>query len=190
MQRRNLFIGIVLITFGVLFLLDNLGIAEMGDVIHNFWPLILILWGLSIVLRGRTKSPTMHAEVAQSIEHELLHQSSVFGSMFVSVTSQNFKGGSVSTVFGDCDIDLSHSVIAEGEHELRVHGVFGDTSIILPQGAGVAVTASSTFGSITVLGQRKDGMMSDLQVTSNEYQASTKRLKISVSKVFGDARIG
>src|SRR5436190_19902953 len=104
MQRRNLFVGVVLITFGVLFLLDNLGVAEMGDVIHDFWPLILILWGLSIVMRGRTKTSGGRAITAQPVESDLLQQSSVVGAMFVSVTSQNFKGGSVSTVFGDCDI--------------------------------------------------------------------------------------
>src|SRR5437870_669625 len=139
MQRRNLFVGVVLITFGVLFLLDNLGIADMGDVIHNFWPLILTLWGLSIVMRGRSKASVREASVPRSVESELLHESNVFGDMFVSVTSQNFKGGSISTVFGDCDVDLSHSVIADGEHELKVHGVFGDTSIILSKDAAVSI---------------------------------------------------
>ena len=189
-MRRNYFVGIVLITFGVLFLLDNLGVANFGDMIHDYWPLILILWGLSILLRRKTSPGESSAIVADSLDRELVHESNVFGNIFLSITSQHFKGGSISTVFGDCDLDLSSATIADGEHVLRVHSVFGDSSIILPKNTAVSVTASSTFGSLTVLGKRKDGFSSVLQATTPEYESSPNRLNISLNKVFGDTRIG
>jgi predicted membrane protein len=191
-MRRNLFLGIVLITIGVLFLLNNLEVADFGDMVHDYWPLILIVWGLSIVMRGKAPSnqtqPTS-PETTETVDRDLVHESNVFGSIYIKNTSQNFLGGSVSTVFGDCDLDLSASVIAEGEHELRFHTVFGSSSIILPRDAAVSISANSTFGSLTILGQRKEGISSALHVTTPNYDSSSKRLKISISKVFGDARI-
>lgn len=189
-MRKNMFPGVVLITLGVLFLLNNLGVADFGDIVREYWPLILVLWGLSIL--RRSKSPPRHdsSPSSQGTDRELLHESNVFGDTFLNVTSQSFKGGSISTVFGDCDIDLSQADVAEGEHELRLHSVFGDTSINLPKDAAISVTASSTLGKLTVLGQRKNGFSSEVHVASPNYESSSKRLKISLSKVFGDTRVG
>src|SRR5262249_44890127 len=50
---RNLTWGFILIIIGVLVLLDNLGVADIGDMIHDFWPVILILWGVSVLLKKR-----------------------------------------------------------------------------------------------------------------------------------------
>src|SRR5437867_10046801 len=111
-MQKNLFIGFILITFGVLFLLDNLGVADFGEMIHDYWPLILILWGVSLLTRKRKSPPEVRSSpTAQPLDRELLHESSVFGDLFLSISSQNFKGGSLSTVFGDCDLDLSRAAI-------------------------------------------------------------------------------
>ncbi len=48
-KRREIF-GIVLVAFGALFLLDNFGIIVF-DQIWRFWPVLLILIGVSILNR-------------------------------------------------------------------------------------------------------------------------------------------
>ena len=201
---RNLFWGIILVSFGTLFLLDNLGVADFGDVMHDFWPLILIIWGASILLRKKEIVPP--ASPTQTIppfsppppptsgssgtyENELLHQSNVFGNIHVSVSSINFKGGSVSTVFGDCTIDLSKAEFAAGEHILRIHGVFGDSTVIIPKEAAVMVEASTTFGDIAGLGQARQGFSPSLMASTPNYATAEKRLKITVNRVFGDVRV-
>ena len=186
---RNLFWGIVLITFGILFLLDNLGYADFHELIHDYWPLILIIWGFSLLVPKRSQPHHQVGGISQQVSSDLLHQSNVFGDIFTKITSQNFKGGSLSTVFGDCDVDLSAATLAEGEHELRIHSVFGDSLLILPQDAAVSVTANSMFGDLTILGKHKSGFSPALQSISSPYPASTKRLKIIISKVFGDVRV-
>lgn len=45
--------GILLIGLGVLFLLDSAGVMEFGHTIRKFWPVILILIGVSILLRKK-----------------------------------------------------------------------------------------------------------------------------------------
>ena len=201
---KNFYWGLALVAFGTLLLLDNLGIADMHMVLHNFWPLILIFIGL-VVLRRRGKMPMSpssgpHPSGSPNppfpgnpvpppqapIDADYIQQSNVFGDTELFVKSQTFRGGSVSTVFGDTHIDLTNVTIAEGEYNLRIQSVFGDTRVLLPPIAAVAVTASSTFGSAQVLGQRKEGISSFVAGNTPEYTTSPNRLKINITKVFGD----
>ena len=187
---RNLYWGIILVVIGLLLLLDNLDVVEFEDIISDYWPFILILWGASILLRRRQLTATADSASALNlIEGELIHQSEVFGNISLTILSQNFKGGSVSTVFGDSYIDLSKATFADGEHELRIHGVFGDSIITLPKDAAVSVAGNSVFGDMTVLGQRKGGLSSNINIKTEQYDTVSKRLKITASKVFGDLKI-
>ena len=54
---RNLIAAIVLITLGVLFLLNNLGYTNLslGRLITTWWPVVLILVGLQLLLRDRNR---------------------------------------------------------------------------------------------------------------------------------------
>ncbi|MBI5476030.1 MAG: hypothetical protein HY964_04760 [Ignavibacteriales bacterium] len=189
---KNLFGGLILITFGVLFLLDNLGYADFGEVISNYWPLILIFWGISILIRPKNqKIPDTKPSIEFSTQSssDMIHQSNVFGDIFTKADSKSFKGGSVSTVFGDSTLDLTDAIWAEGDHELKIHGVFGDTLVILPKNSAVSISASSTFGSLMILGQSKNGFSSDLQTTAGSFESTSNRLKLNITKVFGDVRV-
>ncbi|MCX8095167.1 MAG: DUF5668 domain-containing protein [Caldisericia bacterium] len=46
--------GLILVALGVLFLLKNLGIIS-GDVWEIFWPILLIILGLWIIIGSFTK---------------------------------------------------------------------------------------------------------------------------------------
>lgn len=214
---RNLFWGVTFVIIGVLLLLDNLGVADFADILHDYWPLILVVWGASILYRR--KEPVQPAAVppvappgspsigttgadqpwsagqtaqtppSQGLPTELIEESHVFGNMTYRILSDRFKGGSISGVFGDTRLDLSGSTIAEGDHELKIHGVFGNTVIILPPNAPVAIAASALAGTLTIMGERKSGFSPELSRTSQTYAAASGRLRITLSKVFGDARI-
>ena len=198
---RNLFWGVTLVLIGVLILLDNLGFVDFGDVIGRIWPLFLVLWGLSILMRHRPASSSRQdtappvpplAEgnpTSSSVEADLIHQSTVFGDLISRIASRHFKGGSISTVFGDSHIDISSAEFEAGDHELRLHSVFGNTTIILRPGAPVSISASSLIGELAILGERKGGFSSDLHVESPSYAPAGSRLKVSVSKVFGNIRV-
>ena len=189
-MRNNLFLGILLIAFGLFFLLDNLGVADFGDLLHDYWPLLIIVWGLNILLRYRSSPARPMAPSQPSVDKDSLNESVAFGNHYSNISSNAFKGGSISTVFGNCDIDLTKSVFAEGEHILKIHGVFGDTNVLLPGNCAVSVTAKAFLGSLVIFGQRKDALASELTVATPNYDSSPNRLKISISKALGSARVG
>ena len=50
MKYRHVFWAFILIAIGVLFMLNNFGVLEFGfRALWSLWPLILILWGISIL---------------------------------------------------------------------------------------------------------------------------------------------
>lgn len=55
-QRRRgapAFLGVLLVSLGVLFLLDNLGLIEVRNLVRTYWPLVLVVWGGGSLLFGR-----------------------------------------------------------------------------------------------------------------------------------------
>jgi len=189
---KNLYWGIALVVFGGVMLLDNLGYADFGDIVSTFWPVALILVGLNVVLKQRS-APAMSGASGPggttAPAADLFHASNVFGDVSASSSSQEFKGGSVSTLMGDARIDLSGIQVALGRHELRIHSVFGSSTVLVPNGAPIAVEASTTFGSMTIFGWTKSGVSARNRVESPSFSGAAGTLTIHISHLFGATRV-
>ena len=195
-HRRPFLGAIILITLGVLFLLDNLGIADFGTMISTYWPIILILIGIRIFFRygGRSSQAASQPEPAtmgttQESGASAIHNSNVFGDVDMKISSKDFRGGSISNVFGDMNIDLSEIVLAEGEQMLKLDGVFGDLHVLVPKDIEISVTSHSVFGDVRVLGNMKTGFGQEIFYASPNYSSAAKRLRILSNQVFGDVKV-
>ncbi|MCX6573951.1 MAG: DUF5668 domain-containing protein [Candidatus Aminicenantes bacterium] len=54
--QGRIFWGLMLICLGVLFLLDQMGRLDFGDLVGRFWPVIFIVIGVSILLSNNFKN--------------------------------------------------------------------------------------------------------------------------------------
>lgn len=195
--RRSYIGALILITLGILFLLENFGLADVGDLIGTFWPVILIIIGLSVLLRRHQVPPMAHmpssqqhsSGAAQTFDTSMLNNSSVFGDIDMKIVVPGFKGGMVSCVFGDVNLDLSEVLLADGEHLLKLDGVFGGLHLLLPKDLAVFVTARAVFGDVKVLGNTRGGIGQELTYTSPNYADAPKKLRVYANQVFGDVRI-
>jgi len=186
----------ILLVLGVLFLLDTLDVASFGHVMRTYWPLILIFLGIALLLRRQRVTPTVEqpksiggmSEGSES-PADTISETSVFGNTYVRATSRSFKGGSVSAVFGNVEINLASAELASGEQHLGVHGVFGGVRITLPKDVGVVVRGNCMFGEIIVLNQKRGGIGSEILYKSENYDSADRKLNITASQVFGDVRI-
>ncbi len=203
-SARNLWWGLLLIALGIFFLLDNMNMLDFGEAIRTWWPALLVVWGISILLSRSHVSVASsgHAPVPPSTpvgevnevfgdrndspQGDNVSYSSVFGDLTVRPASMTFKGGTVSTVFGDTTLDLSSAALADGENVLKVTGVFGDMRLMLAPSMPYALSAHSLFGAVQAGGQKRDGFSSTLVMQSPEYATAAKKLHIEVSQVFGD----
>ncbi|MBS4027222.1 MAG: cell wall-active antibiotics response protein [Ignavibacteriales bacterium] len=207
--------GFILVFIGILFFLDTLDIADFGELIHRFWPLILILIGIRMLVNynrkkditpehqssqsGQTYSagetipppvPPTFSSTTQSISNsDTINESEIFGELSLDVTSQNFRGGRISAVFGDVKIDLTKSMVADGDYVLDLSSVFGDITLLISKDTAVSIQSEATFGGIRIFDQRRDGMFPKLNYKSANFDSSSKRLHIVTSSVFGDCKV-
>jgi predicted membrane protein len=201
---RNIWPGLILLILGILFLLNNLEMMSFGYIARTYWPLILILIGLSMLIRSQrppvrmeVSAPGPASSFGSGAAHgptsetsaDTVSETSVFGNISLKPTSRNFKGGTLSTVFGTIDLNLSSAELATGEQHLSANSVFGSVHITLPKDIGLYVRSTCLLGDITVMNQKKGGIVSDVAFKSDNYDTSTKKLVISASQVLGEIKI-
>ncbi len=152
--------GFIVGTIGVLLLLQHLG--KITWSIWSLWPLLLVLIGLSIIWGGFGRHPRRMrferrymgtgpfggdagAGPARQVDPDsVLQISSVFGGNERLVTSQDFRGGTISTIMGGCDIDFRQASMTVEEATIDVSIVFGGVQLRIPEDWKV-VTRLSTF---------------------------------------------
>jgi len=55
-SRGRIFLGAIIVATGVLYLLDRFQLLEFGKVISTFWPVIIMLFGLSVMFGNRFRN--------------------------------------------------------------------------------------------------------------------------------------
>lgn len=194
-HSRGKWLGFALIIVGVVFLLDSTGTLNIGDAIWTYWPLLLVVWGIAVLSRSgahrrptaATQSPSPETALAgKPATGESIDSSNTFGDVNVRITSPSFRGGSASTVFGNITVDFRQGGLAEGEHTLAVSGVFGDSTVIVPDGAALDITAHTLVGEATVLDQKREGFSATIRYTTPGFDSAPRRLHLTISQVFGE----
>jgi predicted membrane protein len=137
--------GVVLFVIGGL-----LYLRDFFDFNFNFWqifwPVIMITAGLMIILRHRLDGEyRRHGErILTGDDH--IDEIALFGGGDRIVTSQQFQGGKVTTVFGGLNYNMLKAKLAPGENVIDVFCLFGGMKLIVPEGWTVKIRVMSFFG--------------------------------------------
>ena len=135
---RNYLWGLALIAGGVLFQLRALDILSVNPW-EFFWPVVIILAGFSVIA-NRSSRPKISKSESEDA-------SAIFGAVDQVNTSADYKGGSVTAVFGAVKIDLRKAVIKK-EATLQVFAFCGGVELIVPENVVVKSQANSILGGI------------------------------------------
>ena len=161
--------GIVLIIVGSVFLLprilDDIWPEMFRRIFYNdykvLWYLVIIIIGLSLIFRGRsralrdrfssaTRDPGIPSPGIESTDpSEVLDIVSVFGGGERIVSSDNFRGGRITLIFGGLDLNLLRSTLAPGTHEIEVFALFGGWDMIVPPNWQIKTDVMPIFGGIS-----------------------------------------
>ncbi len=197
-KSGRVFWGGMMILFGVLFLLHNLRMLDFGEVVSNFWPLILVVIGVKILVARKSHEPmTMPPTDATlspgpspgAFSTDYLSESRFVGDVNLRVTSTAFQGGTASNFIGDINLDLSGITLAEGQRNLTISGFIGDVNLVAPKNVPYAVTASLAIGDLVMFGRKEDGFGVNRTYKSPEFDASITRLNIRISFFIGDIKV-
>lgn len=153
-QSSKKWFGIVLIAVGGSIHISRYYNVDFGEFIL---PIILIVLGFIILVKhNRNTSGSGKPEMssAEEIKDDILEDISIFGGSSKFFTSDNFKGGNITSIFGGSEINLSGSKLAEGENIIDVIAIFGGTTIIVPKEWNVIVDVFPLFGGFGTKGKR------------------------------------
>lgn len=197
-RSGRVFWGGLMILFGILFLLDNLRVLDFGEVIQNFWPLILVAIGVKMLISRKSHEPmtipstdsgTSAGPSPGAFSTDYLSENRFIGDVNLQVTSSAFQGGTVSNFIGDINLDLSGITLAEGQRNLTISGFIGDVNLVAPKNVPYAVTASLAIGDLVMFGRKEDGFGVNRTYKSSEFEASITRLNIRISFFIGDIKV-
>jgi len=128
---------------GVFYLKNVLNIIDF-NFWQIFWPAILILAGIMIIFRHQLDRGSEKKTILDG-EH-VIDEVALFGGGDRVVTSQQFQGGKVTTIFGGLNYNMLKAKLAPGSNEIDVFCLFGGMKLIVPEGWTVKIKVLSLFG--------------------------------------------
>jgi predicted membrane protein len=186
---RNSWFGILLIVFGVFFILDATTALDVGGLFTKTWPVLLILVGGYLLFRRRLGSIIPRGNDQSLKDDDSVDVGNFIGDLTLRVTSPSFRGGSASTVLGKVRVDCREGGLADGEHRLVVSSVSGSVTVLLPKGAAAMITASAVVGGTAVFDQSQKGVAATLIHESPDFASAAKKLRVEASVVFGEVTV-
>ncbi len=141
--KREYTAAVILLAIGSFFLLPEVFYdLNYRDVI-KFWPLLIVLVGVTFFLRKRQASPFHRDQLSSD---DVIDEVDIFGGGVSQIESQNFMGGKVTAIFGGGEIYLDRCQLSQKGAVIDLAVVFGGTKITVPRGWNVKTEVVSIFG--------------------------------------------
>ena len=142
--RKNVTGGIILSLIGGWFLLRNLDVFH-GDL-FDFWPLVLILVGGSMVA-GALRRGREPAEGAADPTNRV-SAFAFWSGVDRKVASADFQGGDLTAFMGGHDIDLRSAKMAGGSAVIDLLVMMGGVDLRIPEDWALSCEAVPIMGSV------------------------------------------
>ena len=148
-QKGGYLGGAILFGLGAVFLTDNLHLLPFP--VWDLWPLALIAVGAALLFEripwsGHRVGCCSGPRVSVVSGPGALNLAAVFSGGKRKFDGQEFRGGTISAVFGGFDLDFRKAAIAGDSVVLRVDVVFGGCEIKIPETWDVEMHGAAIFG--------------------------------------------
>lgn len=175
MQNRSVIIfGSILIFIGLVALVGALFDIQFGMI---FWPMVLILVGVWIIIRPRM----LPEETAFKLR--LLGDVRRRGEWSV-------HDEEIWSFIGDIKLDMTEATIPAGEIRIRVLSFIGDVSLTVPEGVGIAISQMSFITDTRVFDElRRNGFLMPVDWASEGYSSAEKRVHLEMVSFIGKLRL-
>lgn len=177
LSDQNKRAGAILLVIGLIFVVDDW--FRIRTSIWDFWPLIFVFAGVQLIRRTVKKSEASEAgENYEPHDPNRIEDVAVFSGGDRIISTKNFKGGSLTAVFGGSNIDLTMAGMEQNTAEVEIFYMFGGSKIRVPKDWQVDLRVTNIFGG-----------MSDKRIIHDPNATSDKRLVIKGLVIFGGAEI-
>lgn len=159
--HRFSFFSIGCTLFGAYFLVDNLGIWELNIGGELVFPIIIVLFGLSLLVDAlrKPKKPAFrithnggnHGEKTKSTfttDCDSFDCSLSFGEDTRAINLPRLAGGEANCSFGDLTLDLRGCETVSEDCEIEANCSFGQLTLCIPKRFRVETDSSTAFGAV------------------------------------------
>jgi predicted membrane protein len=147
--RERVGLGVTLIIIGGLFMFDEMAYYFYWDFdfkdVFKLWPLVLVAIGASLIFR-KSQEDKVYEKKNNENTTDWIDEMAIFSGSEKTITSKEFKGGKLTSIFGGTEIDLFNADLAQGTNILDVFVLFGGTDIRVPPDMNVTIKATAIFG--------------------------------------------
>lgn len=135
---RNFFGPLVIIVLAGAWQLAALEAVTYGQL-WDFWPVFLIVFGLSLIYTHVRRAP--EATATDSVS-----SFAVFGGSEKRSTSKNFRGADLTALFGGTELDLRDAEVSDKPARINAIAMFGGVEIIVPRDWNVQIEVIPILG--------------------------------------------
>ena len=160
-NSNNKVLGIILTTIGGILLFPRIfpDIDIDGKLILG---IVIIALGIYVIFRSSSsKFQTKLDGSMGRINKDFIDDVAIFGGGEKVISSNNFKGGNITAIFGGSEIDLSSCKLAEGNNVLNITAIFGGSTLIVPRDWNVLVNITPIFGGFSNKIRREPNLVID-----------------------------
>ena len=135
--------GWFLVLGGAFLLLFTFGHGHLADALG---PMLVVAVGILIVVKALKQNRGVPPELARS--EDFLQGTAIFGGFKRRVSTQTFKGGELTAIFGGYEVDLRQAVLENGQARIDVFVLFGGGEIRVPEGWEISNRATAIAGAL------------------------------------------
>lgn len=160
-KKGQLIFAWVLIGFGLILIAGNFLTIDIGDI---FWPLVIIVIGLILILRPQAITP---------VEARVLFA----GDVDVDETWDENKR-EIRMFAGDINIDLTRMELPPGDTNFRVSFFAGDIDLRVPKDVGISISSAAFVTNTKINGEKMEYIFSGMDYRSEGYKEAKKKFNL------------
>ena len=141
--RQQVTAGLIFTLIGGWLLLRAFGVLPFG--LHDFWPVVLIALGFTMVAGGLRRG---RGAAGSADSSSALHASAIWSSVDQKVVTTDFQGGEVTAIMGGHDIDLRPAKMAGGTAVIDLLVMMGGVDLRIPEDWTVSCEAVPIMGAV------------------------------------------
>ncbi len=141
-RRSQLLWGATLAALGTLLLLGSLDVLRFQ--VWSLWPLFLILLGIRIVTRTRSRA----AADDEIVDTARVADLACLGGVERSIASSAFEGGNATAFMGGVELDLRRSKLAGRTATINVFAMMGGVTLRVPDEWAVVSGVTAILGGV------------------------------------------
>jgi len=160
--------GYILLGVGGFFMLDKFYYWDISFW-QVFWPLILIGIGVAVLVNHRKNQGHGYrfnhvgSKYSGDDDGDYIDEVTIFSGTEKTITSQNFRGGKITSIFGGSEINLNQAQLSDEKNDIEVVSIFGGSTLIVPPDWDVKVNVTAVFGGFSDKRYKRTGVEKDPQ---------------------------